>query len=79
MGYFRIVGVGAQAPGPIEKIASSAVEAEVERSTLQRLCGKHGEVKVSGRDGRAITPDKLRRLARDEAVSDHTDSENART
>lgn len=69
MDYFRIVGIGAQAPEPIEKVAFSAVGAEAERSTLQRLCGKHGKVEVSGKDGRLITPERLRRLAQDEAAS----------
>jgi len=68
MGFFRITGVGAQAPEPIEKVAFSAVGAEAECSTLQRLCGKHGKVEISGKDGRSITPERLRRLAQDEAA-----------
>ena len=66
--YFRITGVGAQAPGPIEKIALTAAAAEIERSNLQRLCGRSGRVEVSGKDGRTISPERLRRLAQDEAV-----------
>ena len=70
MGFFRVTGVGAQAqaPEPIEKITFSAVGAEAERSTLQRLCGKHGKVEISGRNGRSITRERLRRLAQDEAA-----------
>ncbi len=63
MGYFRIVGIGAQAPGPIKKIARSATTAEVERSNLQRLCGRHGKVEVSVKGGRTISLERLRRLA----------------
>ena len=74
--YFRIVGIGAQAPEPIERIAFSATRAEVERSTLQRLCGKHGRVAISGKDGRSISPERLRRLAQDEAASDGHGDEN---
>ncbi len=69
MTYFRIVGIGAQAPGPIEKIARSAAAAEVERSNLQRLCGRHGHVEVSVQGGRTISLEKLRRLAQDEALA----------
>lgn len=76
MGYFRIVGVGAQAPGPIEKLVFSATKAEAERSTLQRLCGKHGKVKVSGKDGRPISPERLWRLAYDETFPGCDDGEN---
>ncbi len=76
MGLFRITGVGAQAPGPIEKVAFSAVGAEAERSTLQRLCGKHGKVEISGRDGRSITPERLRRLAQNEAALGCDTNEN---
>ena len=75
MGYFRIVGLGAQASEPIEKVALTATEAEVERSALQRLCGKAGKVEVIGEGGRAITFDKLRRLAREEAMAGHIDAE----
>ncbi len=75
-GYFRIVGTGAQAPEPIEKVASTAVRAEAERSTLQRLCGRHGTVEVSGKNGRLIGPKKLRRLAQDEAASGCDANEN---
>ena len=75
MGYFRIVGVGAQAPAPIERVAVTATKAEVERTTLQRLCGRHGKVEVSGKDGRLISPEKLWRLAQDEAVSGSDDGE----
>lgn len=66
--YFRITGIGAQAPEPIEKIAFTATAAEVERSNLQRLCGRSGRVEVSRNDGRTISPERLRRLAQDEAV-----------
>lgn len=66
MDYFRIEGVGTQASEPIEKVVSTAREAETERNSLQRLCGKHGKVGVSGKDGRAISSNKLRRLARAE-------------
>ena len=69
MGYFRIVGIGAQASGPIEKIVTTAAAAEVERSNLQRLCGRHGTVEVSGKGGRTISPERLRRLAQDEALT----------
>ena len=79
MSYFRIVGVGAQAPEPIEKVVSTAIGAEAERCTLQRLCGKHGKVEVSGKDGRTISPERLWRLAQDEAVSGCDDGENAKT
>ena len=68
MAHVRIVGVGAQAPAPIEEIALTAA-AEVERSNLQRLCGRHGKVEVSGKDGRMISPEPLRRLAQDEALA----------
>ena len=78
MGYFRIVGVGAQAPEPIEKVAFSAVGAEAERSTLQRLCGKHGKVEVLGKDGRSIAPERLWRLAQDEAASGCGANENTK-
>ena len=66
MGYFKIEATGAQASGLIEKIVSTARDAEFERNALQRLCGKYGKVDVSGKDGRAISPDTLRRLAQDE-------------
>jgi len=69
MGYFRLVGTGAQAPGPIEKIARSATAAEVERSNLQRLCGRHGKVEVTVEGGRTISLGMLRRLAQDEALA----------
>lgn len=75
MGHFRIVGIGAQASEPIEKVALNAVGAEAERSILQRLCGKQGKVEVSGRDGRSISPERLRRLAYDEAFSGCDDGE----
>ncbi len=68
MTYFRIVGIGAQAPGPIEKIAVTAAAAEVERSNLQRLCGRSGRVEVLRKDGRTVSPERLRRLAQDETV-----------
>lgn len=71
MGYFRVVGIGAQASEPIEKVALTATKAEVERSALQRLCGKNGRVEVIGKGGRAVTFDKLRRLAREEAMAGH--------
>ena len=74
MAYFRIVGVGAQASGPIERIALTAVAAEVERNSLQRLCGRYGRVEVSGKDGRTISLERLRRLAQDEAVPGCGDS-----
>ena len=77
VGHYVIVGIGAQAPGPIEKTVATAVEAEVERSVLERLCGKRGTVEVLGRDGRSITPGKLRRLALAETMSGGTGSENA--
>jgi len=66
VGYFRIVGVGAQASEPIEKIVATASEAEFQRMTLQRLCGRRRVVEVSGKNGRVIGPDKLRRLAQEE-------------
>jgi len=66
VGYFRIVGVGAQASEPIEKIVTTASEAEFERMTFQRLCGKHGVVEVLRRNGRAIGYDALQRLIREE-------------
>ena len=69
MTYFRIVGIGAQAPGPIERVARSAAAAEVERSNLQRLCGRHGHVEVSIKGGRTISLERLRRLAQDEALA----------
>ena len=68
MAYFRIVGVGAQAPEPIERIALTAAAAEVECSNLQRLCGRYGRVEVSGKNGRAISLERLRRLAQSEAL-----------
>jgi hypothetical protein len=74
MAYFRIVGVGAQAPGPVERIALTAAAAEVERSNLQRLCGRYGTVEVSGKDGRTISLERLRRLAQDDAVPGCGDS-----
>lgn len=52
MACFRIAGAGEQAPGPVEKTALAAAAAEVERGSLQRLCGKHGRVEASGEDGR---------------------------
>lgn len=64
VGYFRIVGTGAQASEPIEKVVATATEAEFHRVTLQRLCGRGGVVKVSGKNGRAIRPGQLQRLMR---------------
>jgi len=69
VGYFRIVGVGAQASEPIEKIVATASEAEFQRMTLQRLCGKFGKVDVLGENGRPIGPDKLQRLIREEKTA----------
>ena len=66
VGYFRVVGVGAQASEPIEKIVATASEAEFQRMTLERLCGKSGKVEVLGKNGRPIGPDKLQRLIREE-------------
>lgn len=68
MAYSRIVGAGAQAPGPNEKIALTAAAAKVERSSLQRLCGKYGRVEVSGKDRRTISPERLQRPAQDETL-----------
>lgn len=66
MGYFRIVGIGAQASEPIEKIVATASEAEFQRMMLQRLCGKFGKVEVLGKHGRAIRPERLQQLVREE-------------
>ena len=79
MGYFRIVGVGAQAPEPIERVAVTATKAEVERTTLQRLCGRHGKVEILGKDGRVISPERLQRLAQGEAISGYDDGEVSKT
>ena len=64
--YYRIVGVGAQAAEPIEKIVATASEAEFHRMTLQRVCGKYGVVDVFRRNGRAIGYDALQRLIQEE-------------
>lgn len=66
VGYFRIVGTGAQAAEPIEKIVATASEAEFQRMTFQRLCGKFGTVEVMRKDGRAIRPERLQQLVREE-------------
>ena len=66
MSRYRIVGTGAQASEPMEKIVTTASEADFQRMTFQRLCGKSGTVEVFGKDGRAIRPDRLQQLAREE-------------
>ena len=53
MDYFRIVGEGAQSPHPIEKVVTSAIEAQAESSALRRLCGRYGRVEVWNKQGRA--------------------------
>ena len=68
MSYYRIVGIGAQVSEPIEKIVATASEAEFQRMTMQRLCGKYGVVDVFGRNGRVIGYDTLQRLIREEAM-----------
>ena len=66
MGYFRIVGISAQTPEPVERIVTSALEADLQRMMIQRSCGKSGKVEVFGKDGRAITTHTLQRLIREE-------------
>jgi hypothetical protein len=63
MDYFRIVGEGAQSPHPIEKVVTSAIEAQAESSALRRLCGRYGRVEVWNKQGRRVTPERLQNLA----------------
>ena len=63
MNYFRIVGEGSQSPHPIEKIATTAVQAQAECSALRRQCGRYGRVEVWGKNGRRVTPERLQNLA----------------
>ena len=69
MAYFRVVGSGAQAPEPIEKLAATALEAEAQHNLLRRLCGRSGKVQVWGKTGREISPETLRRLAQEEQAA----------
>jgi hypothetical protein len=66
MNYFLVIGVGPQAPAPIEHVATTAIEAEAHCSRLRRLCGKAGKVEVWAKDGRKISPDRLDSLVRAE-------------
>jgi hypothetical protein len=64
--YCLIIGVGPQAPEPIEHVATTAIEAEAHPTRLRRLCGKSGKVEVWAKDGRKISPDRLDSLVRAE-------------
>ena len=63
MDYFRIVGEGSQSAQPIEKVVTTATQAQSEVSSLRRLCGRYGKVEVWGKNGRRVTPERLQNLA----------------
>lgn len=69
MDYFRVVGDSPHTSEPMEKVVSTAVEAEIQSSAFRRLCGKSGKVEVWGKNGRLISPDLLNSMARDERVA----------
>lgn len=62
MAVFRIVGVGPQASEPIEKIVSTALEAQSESIRLRRLCGRYGIVEIWA-ENRLISANRIDVLA----------------
>jgi hypothetical protein len=65
-GYFRITGMGPGASEPMERIVSTALEAEKQFHTLSRICGRSGGVAIYGRGGQAMTLERVSKLARNE-------------
>jgi hypothetical protein len=59
---FTIIGQGPQASGAIEVRAATAVEAERQRDTLRRQCGRYGTVEV-WRAGKLLSFDRLQSMA----------------
>jgi hypothetical protein len=65
---FTIIGQGPQAAGAIEVRAETAVEAERQRDTLRRQCGRYGTVEV-WRAGKMLSFDRLQSLANAERTA----------
>jgi len=64
--YFRVTGIGPSSSEPIDRIASTAIEAEKQFHAVLRICGRAGSVEIYGLGGRTISREKIRTLARAE-------------